>query len=169
MLPLIENPGAEWPDRYTFFHPGRWAKEGAPGRWAKGNTDPEQSKYKRFAVRSERWRLVGQKDLYDIDADPGEATNVIDDHPEIARHMQDALDAWWAEVEPTANELQRIIIGSDEENPMMLSACEWRDVFVDQQRQVRDKDLLIIDIVQVYCHRRDILQATGVGYFDGQR
>ena len=36
-----------------------------------------------------------------------------------------------------ANQVQRIIIGSEAENPMMLSACEWRDVFVDQQRQAR--------------------------------
>jgi hypothetical protein len=51
--------------------------------------------------------------------------------------MADALDAWWQGVEPVANEVQRIIVGSDAENPMMLSACEWKDVFVDQQRQVR--------------------------------
>jgi hypothetical protein len=51
--------------------------------------------------------------------------------------MTDFLNAWWGEVEPVANQVQRIIIGSDQENPMMLSACEWRDVFVDQQRQVR--------------------------------
>ena len=32
---------------------------------------------------------------------------------------------------------QRVIIGSDAENPMLLTACEWLDVFVDQQKQVR--------------------------------
>ena len=51
--------------------------------------------------------------------------------------MQEAQDAWWQGVEPVANQVQRIIVGSDEENPMMLSACEWWDVFVDQQEQVR--------------------------------
>jgi arylsulfatase len=40
-------------------------------------------------------------------------------------------------VEPIANQVQRVIIGSEHENPMTLSACEWRDVFVDQQQQVR--------------------------------
>ncbi len=51
--------------------------------------------------------------------------------------MQAALDEWWQGVEPVANQVQRIIVGSDEENPMLLTACEWRDVFVDQQEQVR--------------------------------
>ncbi|MEM7533143.1 MAG: arylsulfatase [Chloroflexota bacterium] len=89
------------------------------------------------AVLWQRWRLLENTALYNLDSDPAQEENVIDDHPEIARYMEEALDAWWAEVEPTANEFQRIIIGSDEENPMMLTACEWRDVFVDQQRQVR--------------------------------
>ena len=65
---------------------------------------------------------------------------MIDRHPNVARRMREALDAWWQGVEPVANQAQRIIIGSDEENPMMLSACEWKDVFVDQQRQARIGD-----------------------------
>jgi hypothetical protein len=34
-------------------------------------------------------------------------------------------------------EPQRVVIGSDAENPLMLTACEWLDVFVDQRRQIR--------------------------------
>ena len=89
------------------------------------------------AVLWKRWRLLEATALYDLDSDPGQEHNVIDQHPDVASRMQEALDAWWQEVEPVANQVQRIIIGSDEENPMMLSACEWKDVFVDQQRQVR--------------------------------
>jgi arylsulfatase A-like enzyme len=100
MLPLIENSGAAWKDRYTFFHQGRWAKAGAPGRWSKGNTDPDKAKDLRFAVRNERWRLVGQKSLYDIDADPGEQKNVIAEHPQVAKKMLKAYDAWWQDVRP---------------------------------------------------------------------
>lgn len=89
------------------------------------------------AVLWQRWRLLEGTALYNLDSDPLQEENVIDQYPEIARQMTEALDAWWDDVEPTANSIQRIIIGSDAENPTMLSACEWRDVFVDQQRQVR--------------------------------
>jgi len=89
------------------------------------------------AVLWKRWRLLEGTALYNLESDPGQESNVIDLHPEITQKMTDFLDAWWGEVEPVANQVQRIIIGSDQENPMMLSACEWRDVFVDQQRQVR--------------------------------
>lgn len=100
LVPLIEDPDAEWSDRLTFFHGGRWAKAGAEGKWGKGSTDPDESKYKKFAVRNEQFRLVGEDDLYDIDADPGEETNVIDQHPDVAAAMMKAYDAWWDEVRP---------------------------------------------------------------------
>jgi len=89
------------------------------------------------AVMWKRWRLLEATGLYDLDADPMQQTNVIEKHPDVARKMTAYLDRWWAEVEPVANSVQRVIIGHDAENPMMLSACEWRDVFVDQQKQVR--------------------------------
>jgi arylsulfatase len=100
LLPLLEDPQVDWADRNTFFHQGRWNKAGAGGRWGKGNTDPDKAKFQRFAVRSERWRLVGQKGLYDIDADPGEKKNVISAHPEVAQKMLSAYEAWWSEVRP---------------------------------------------------------------------
>ena len=100
MLPLLLDPETEWEERYTFFHVGRWAKAGAPGNWSKGNPDPDASKYARFAVRDERWRLVKKTMLFDIQADPGETTNVIKDHPEVAKKMLAAYDKWWDEVRP---------------------------------------------------------------------
>lgn len=100
MLPLLTDPDAAWEDRYTFFHVGRWAKEGAPGNWGNGNSDPEAARYQRFAVRSERWRYEAGNNLYDILADPGQTTNVIDQHPEVAAQMRAAYDAWWESVRP---------------------------------------------------------------------
>ncbi len=87
------------------------------------------------------WRLLEDRALYDLDADPMQRTNVIDRYPDIARRMRDHLDQWWAGMKDIANEPQRVIIGHEAENPMMLTACEWLDVFIDQQKQVRRADL----------------------------
>jgi arylsulfatase A-like enzyme len=89
------------------------------------------------AVLWQRWRLLEGTMLFDLENDPLQEENVIEDHPEIAKKMLGRLEGWWQEVKPVANEVQYITIGSDEENPTMLSACDWMDVFVDQQRQVR--------------------------------
>ncbi len=88
-------------------------------------------------VMYNRWRLLEGKELYDLSEDPAQTTNVIDRYPEVAARMSSHLDDWWNEVRGIANEPQPVIIGSDEENPLMLTACEWLDVFVDQQAQIR--------------------------------
>jgi arylsulfatase A-like enzyme len=104
LIPLMEYPKGSWQDpwqdRYTFFHQGRWNKAGAGEKWSKGNTDPDADKYDNFAVRSERWRLVGTDQLYDLSKDPGETTNVIKDYPETAERMLMAYEKWWESVRP---------------------------------------------------------------------
>ena len=100
LMPLIENPRADWADRYTVFHKGRWNKKGAPRGWGKGNTDPDKAKYNGFAVRNEKWRLTGKDELYNIDTDPGEQNNVASQNPEVVKEMLKVFDAWWIEIKP---------------------------------------------------------------------
>lgn len=106
LMPLIKNPQADWSDRYTVFHKGRWNKKGAPGRWGKGNTDPEKAKYKGFAVRNEKWRLTGRDELYNIEIDPGEQNNVAAQNPEVVKEMLGVYDEWW-------NEVSRMLVNED--------------------------------------------------------
>jgi arylsulfatase A-like enzyme len=89
------------------------------------------------AVLWKRWRLLGDRILYDLTTDPGQKENVIGKHPEVAAKMSAHLDAWWRTVEPTNNEFGAAIIGSDAENPSLLSPPDWQDVFFDQGAQVR--------------------------------
>ncbi len=100
LLPLLEDPQTDWPDRELFVHVGRWAKKGLTGKFGKGNTDPDKAKYSKCAVRTQRWRFVNNKELYDIAKDPYEKTNVIDKHPEVAAKLRKAYDAWWTETRP---------------------------------------------------------------------
>ena len=83
-----------------------------------------------------RWRYLRENELYDLSSDPMQQANVIDSFPEVAEKMRNHLYDWWEQVKDIANEPQRVVIGSNEENPMMLTACDWLDVFVDQQMQV---------------------------------
>ena len=98
LWPLLLDPEAEWSDRFTFFHRGRWGKPGMEGNW--GGEGPDSGKYRGFAVRNERWRLVGMDALYDVQADPGQEENVIRENPLVAREMSAAFEAWWSEVRP---------------------------------------------------------------------
>ena len=89
------------------------------------------------AVLWDRWRLIKENELYDIGADPGQKTDVAARHPEVVERMRAHYAQWWARVAPRVNEFSLIHVGSDAEDPILLSACDWQDVFLDQSRQVR--------------------------------
>jgi arylsulfatase len=90
LLPLLENPRADWSDRTLFVHRGRWEK----------GADPNESKFVACAVRTQRWRFVNNKQLYDISADPYESQDVAADHPGVVSQLRRAYDSWWAETVP---------------------------------------------------------------------
>ncbi len=86
---LLKNPHADWPDRFLFTHVGRWDK---------GKV--EAAKFEKCAVRNERFHLVNNSELYDLQSDPGETRNVILQHAEIAANMRAAYDQWWNQILP---------------------------------------------------------------------
>jgi len=86
LLPLLSNQQVDWTDRYLFVHQGRWPRGAA-----------EAAKFNNCAVRNERFRFVNNAELYDLEVDRGETTNVIDQHLEVVAAMRDAYDAWWQE------------------------------------------------------------------------
>ncbi len=88
-LPLLKNPKSELPDRTLVHHVGRWAK----GKAA-------DAKFAKPAIQNSRFTLVNNAELYDLRADPGETTNVIDRHPEVVASLRATYDQWWNEVQP---------------------------------------------------------------------
>ncbi|MEX2188528.1 MAG: arylsulfatase [Pirellulales bacterium] len=92
LLPLIESDAAaaDWPDRYLYTHQGRWPTGDEPNKW----------QWKKFAVRNQRFRLVNNGELFDMQDDPGQTKNVIAEHPDVVRDMRVAYDAWWKETRP---------------------------------------------------------------------
>lgn len=89
------------------------------------------------AVLWKRWRLIQDKELYDLATDPAQKENVIGRFPDVVARMRAEYDRWWDGVEPAVNEFSAMVIGSDAENPMQLSPADWEDSFLDQGAQVR--------------------------------
>jgi arylsulfatase A-like enzyme len=85
------------------------------------------------AVLWKQWRLLADRELYDLSSDPMQVNNVIQKYPEVIQKMRAHLDNWWNEVKGIANVPQRVVIGSDKQNPMMLSSCDWIDVYLDTE------------------------------------
>ena len=63
LLPLLKNPRVDWPDRYTVFHVGRWAKKGMETfvRYS-GPADPDENNF----IQSPVSKDPGRRDPSDI-------------------------------------------------------------------------------------------------------
>jgi arylsulfatase len=90
LVPLLSNPKSEWADRFLFTHVGRWET----------GKEPNDYQWKNFRVRNQKYRFVNNKGLFDMESDPEQKNNVIEQHPEIISQMRSAYDAWWKETRP---------------------------------------------------------------------
>jgi arylsulfatase len=123
LIPLLEDAAAPWDDRYLFVHLGRWPRG-----------EVEAAKFTNCAVRNARFRLVNNRDLYDIESDPGETTNVIDRHPDVVAAMREAYDAWWSEAK--AGLVNEDAVGPDV-NPM--KALYWKQFGGGPDDELRER------------------------------
>ncbi|GIW91238.1 MAG: arylsulfatase [Pirellulaceae bacterium] len=90
LLPLLDDPGAEWPDRYLVTHVCRWPK----------GANPDDFQWRNFAIRNQRFRFVNNRELYDMEKDPGQTNNVIDQYPEVVEKMRHFYEQWWQATRP---------------------------------------------------------------------
>jgi arylsulfatase A-like enzyme len=97
--------------------------------------------YHHFMIRQGDWKLLHasgfgvenfegepQFELYNLKADPTEQTNVASENPEIFARLKKAYDTWYADVSSTRPDNYappRPIIGSEHENPTILTRQDW--------------------------------------------
>jgi len=98
-----------WPDRTLFVHVQRAF---LPPKWDNS------------ACMNQKWRLVDGKQLYDIQADPGQKTDIAADQPKVVEKLRSDYEAWWASLKTDMEQTSRFHIGS-EENPMTLMSHDW--------------------------------------------
>ena len=82
------------------------------------------------------WRMIGDKELYDLSSDPGQKTNVAEKQPIVLAKMKAFYENWWKGVEPEVEKLIPLWVGSAKENPIMLTSNNWMGVDVDNRNVV---------------------------------
>ena len=85
LTPLLRGETADWPARTLAVHSQRIE---VPEKWRKS------------AVMTDRWRLVGRDELFDMAADPEQEKNVAADNPDVLRELRGAYEDWWKSLTP---------------------------------------------------------------------
>ena len=125
----------ELDDRILVVQYGHY-QEKKPAKGAIDEGHATGPKYGDAAVLWKQWRWVQGKELYDVHTDPGQQTNVAEQHPEVVSRLYEFYDQWWKSLAPNQRPLQAIPIGKDP-NPVHLDIAEWEGVWVDFSNAVR--------------------------------
>ncbi len=78
-------------------------------------------KWRKSAVMTERWRLVNGKELYDIEADPGQEKNIASDHTAVVAELRGEYEKWWTSLSPVFDTFVRIDVGGAEKLTTLMS------------------------------------------------
>ena len=101
LAPLLRAAApVEWPDRTIVTDSQRLTN---PVKW------------RQSATMTDRWRLVDGSELYDIEADPGQRSDVAGDHPDVVERLRAAYEQWWAAV---STQFDRAV-------PHVIGARDW--------------------------------------------
>lgn len=111
LVPLLNGNTENWPNRTLVIDSQRVH---LPQKWRKSS------------VMTQKWRLVDGKELYDIEKDPGQKTNVADKYAEKVNQLRQDYDKWWKLVnKENQGKMAAIAVGSTVENPVRLSSHDW--------------------------------------------
>jgi len=127
LLPLLRARGDSWPDRTLYFQCHRGL---------------EPRLYQNCAAVTQTLKMVGYPgtfsqenldtsgepvlELYDLSADPGEATDLAGTQPQALARLRSGYEAWFEDVKATRQFTPGVIhVGSVSENPVLL--CRYQD------------------------------------------
>lgn len=130
LVPLLKNSKDAWGSRSLFFY---WTRR-----------YPEL--YNNIAFQKDNFKIVGMTDydgkiedfeLFDLDKDPFEKKNLVEEERDTAIELKEEFDQTYRELIASENLLhpQRIIIGSEFENPIILNRND-----ADGERGIWDKE-----------------------------
>jgi arylsulfatase A-like enzyme len=88
---------------------------------------PEENR----VVMWKKWRLVMDKELYDLSTDPGQTTDVAEKYPDVMNSMQEYYRSWKERALTGYNQTRYIHLGTEKQNPLTLYSSDWQGSYAD--------------------------------------
>ena len=76
-------------------------------------------------VKSQKWRLVGGNELYDIVADPGQKHNVAAHYRDVMESLANHYDRFWESLTSASDLLSRHALGAPDAPEVRLVCMDW--------------------------------------------
>jgi len=160
LQPLLDDPNTSWPERPYYFQFHRGVRP---------------DKYRNIAVRKGAYKLIQPMgrgilsfdpdhmkfELYDLDQDPLEKKDIIERYPEIADRLKVDYDQWFPSVCADGFDPVRTWIGSDTQNPVILTRQDWQGGgLFDGDLGVYSLDIKTTGTYRITCRWSKLLQET---------
>jgi arylsulfatase A-like enzyme len=118
LLPILRTgkQPKDWTDRIVPTHVARWPS----------GTPEEKLPFLNASVRDQRYSLVNGKELYDLEADPGQKNNIAAANPEIRDRLRQAHLDWWNSVRAEAMSIQPFLVGLPGLGAVDLTCMDWQ-------------------------------------------
>ncbi len=82
-------------------------------------------KWRKSAVMNDRWRLVNGKELFELEKDPRQGSDISNQHPDIYEQMRGEYEKFWNDVSREHVLTSYMVIGSDQSPIVSLSSHDW--------------------------------------------
>ncbi|MHC4076017.1 MAG: arylsulfatase [Planctomycetota bacterium] len=109
LKPLLTDQPDNWPDRTLVTDHQRLEE---PVKWRKS------------ATMTDRWRLINGRELYDMQADPGQHNDLAEKFPDVVTKLRAEYEKWWTSISERFDEYCEIVVGS-KEDPVLLTCHDW--------------------------------------------
>lgn len=117
LKPLLADPRAPRPERTLVL--------GTPRNQVGANPVPPRFG-ENVAVMTDRWRLVNDRELYDVEADPGQQRDLAGEQPRVVDTLRTIYRDYWSSVSARDEGWRgRPVIGSARARDVELSAENW--------------------------------------------
>ncbi|MCB1122997.1 MAG: arylsulfatase, partial [Verrucomicrobiae bacterium] len=82
-------------------------------------------KWANAVAMTRKWRLVNNEELYDMEKDPGQQENLIQEHPQIVERLRQDFEAYWHHVSPGDRDRVVHVVGHPDDPETFLSSSDW--------------------------------------------
>lgn len=83
-------------------------------------------KWHHNAVIKDSWRLINGMELYNVENDRAQQVDVAAENRAIVAALRQDYELWWRDLRDCFTQIITIPVGTDHENPVNLSARDWR-------------------------------------------